>query len=196
MNQTMNNKTIAIIGKSTVPKDNPSYIFSKELSYQLVKKGYAIRHGGYAGGIMEAVSDGAARAIKESGLDPNLNTGIPEARFDTDYERTKGEIFLNPSKDICERLNNIILKSDYIVVSPRGGDGTMLELQLAIHENMLGKYTGVIRPIIVCELPEETEWTSILNTQLKYLDNGIQSIDDCPWITVTKSLEETLFAIK
>ncbi len=36
----MNNKTVAVIGKSTVPRESPSYRFSHELGYKLVQKGY------------------------------------------------------------------------------------------------------------------------------------------------------------
>ncbi len=183
-------KTIAIIGKSTVPQNNPSYKFSEQLAYDLVSSGYAIRHGGYAGGIMQAVSNGASKAIAEHGFNHDRNIGIPEVRFDSDSERTSGKFFLDAAKDICDRLRGVVLESDYIVVAPRGGDGTMLELQLAIHENTLGKYTGIIRPIILCELPGETPWSKIVNRQLADLDNGIKNIADCGWVHVVHSVEE------
>lgn len=173
-------KTISIIGKSTLPTNNASYQFSEKLAYELMRGGFTIVHGGYAGGIMEAVSTGASRAITKFGLSKQLNMGVPEERFDANYTRTNGGYFTKPAKDICDRLRTIILNSDCIVVAPRGGNGTMLELQLAIHENTLSAYTGIIRPIIACELPGETPWSDILETQIKNLDNRFRSIKDIP----------------
>ncbi len=185
-------KTIAIIGKSTLPATSPAYKFSKKLAYELTTHGFYLRHGGYAGGIMQAVSEGASCAIKEGNLSPHLNVGVPEVRFDTDYKRVANSKFLKASKNITERLNNLILKSDCLIVSPRGGDGTMLELQLAIHENMLGEYTGIIRPIIICELPGETQWRKILNSQLSLLDNNVSNINNCPWMHTVHSVKDVL----
>lgn len=183
--------TISILGKSTVPKASPSYTKTEELAYQLTASGYTIRHGGYAGGLMEAAADGATRAILEHHLPSDHHIGVPETRFDRSYARTQGHTFLDPAQDICDRLRHIILAADALVIAPRGGDGTMLELQLALHENTLSASQGWrVRPIILLELPNETPWSAILTAQLHALDNGIDGPQDCPWIIVTHSVEE------
>lgn len=166
MSQKIRRPTVALIGKSTVPSDDGAYLFTKQLAFELVAKGYQIRHGGYTGGIMEAAAEGANMAIAETGLGRSYNMGVPEVRFDATYARTSATLFLPPAKDICDRLRGMILESDFIVVAPRGGDGTMLELQLALHENLLAGLSGIVRPIILCELPHGTPWTAILNSQL------------------------------
>lgn len=184
--------TIGIIGKSTVSKEDPPYIFIEELAYRLASAGCSIRHGGYSGGIMEAAARGAARAISESSFGNVLSIGIPEKRFDLDYPRTSDTQFIEPAEDICERLRGIILDSECIIVSPKGGDGTMLELQLAIHENRLGKYAGMIRPIIICELTGGTPWSALIDHQLKELDNGIAGMEDCPWMRIANSVDDVM----
>lgn len=184
-------KTIALVGKSTVPVQDPAYKFIKELAYNLVASGYAIRHGGYGGGIMDAAAEGAALAILENNLHASCNIGVPESRFDVDYARVKSGVFLEPARDICDRLRSLVLSSNYMIVAPRGGDGTMLELQLALHENLV-RDAGRARPIILCELPGGTRWSDILDIQLNLLDNDTHSLHNHLWVHVAHSVKEII----
>lgn len=175
-------KKVAILGKSTVNPTHPAYIFTKELAYLLVKEGKQVLHGGYQGGVMQAVAKGAYDAAVELKTAKVLSIGVPEQRFDRNWQRTKNTTFLAPALDICERLRHIVLDADAIVIAPQGGDGTMLELQLAMHENLLAQNEKQIKPIVICQLPNCTNWKEILNMQLSLLDKGLHSTKDLPWL--------------
>jgi predicted Rossmann-fold nucleotide-binding protein len=176
---------ISIIGKSTVAQDLPHYQLIKSLAYKLVCNGHTIIHGGYAGGMMQAASDGAQVAIDEFQLNQSMNIGIPEERFDSDYERVAKATFCKPSKDIFDRLRDIVGSSDVVIVAPIGGDGTMLEVQVTIHENMLSSYNK--RPptkliFLQTDYMGTTDWKSIISTQLELLENSVSDYAQIPWI--------------
>lgn len=174
-------KKISIFGKSTVEKSEKSYQIIKELAYQLAKNNCTCIHGGYAGGIMEAVSEGAQKAINNYGLDLNLNIGVPEIRFDKKWPRVPEAVFTEPAIDIYSRLKKIT-ESDLFIVAPSGGDGTLLEADIVIHENLINELLNKpIKPIIFIE-GEDKKWTHLFNARLRNLDISKTSIYDYPWV--------------
>lgn len=58
-------KIATIFGSSTLPHDDKIYLEMRRLGFELAKKGYSIKSGGYQG-VMEAVSEGANQFNKES----------------------------------------------------------------------------------------------------------------------------------
>ncbi len=181
-------KKISIIGKSTVDKNSSEFKLVQELARRLVLSGLGVIHGGYAGGMMEAVSNGAYEAIQEKGWPQELNLGIPEERFDKDWPRVEGAHFSEPAKDIFDRLR-LVTSGDCVVVAPIGGDGTALEVDIVIHENLLAKYSGEkIKPIIFLETENGTKWKefissrNLLTTSEKILEKDwiyfVESVDD------------------
>lgn len=172
---------ISIIGKSTVPPSDPAYQLIQDITRFVLGQGHTVIHGGYAGGIMQAVADSAYTYLLQNNLPLSRNIGVPEKRFDNDWPRVEHAYFTEPSNDIFDRLRSVVGESDVVIVSSRGGDGTMLELQVILHENMLCKYTKK-EPTKVVILQTSFEgsvnWKKIVETQLLLLDNSISSIDD------------------
>lgn len=141
------NKIIACFGKSTVENFSSSYILSKDIGKGLVSEGYAIIHGGYSGGLMEAVSLGAQEAIQKNKLSSLRDLGVPMVDLDNDWKRTDRTYFVKTCKTLSERLDILINMADAYLILPEGGFGTMLELTYAIHQNELDK--KVQKPIYV-----------------------------------------------
>jgi predicted Rossmann-fold nucleotide-binding protein len=175
-------KQISIFGKSTVNENTQSYKIIKQLAYQLVSGENICMHGGYAGGIMQAVADGAQEAINTYGLDGNLNIGVPEERFDKQWPRVPIAIFTEPAIDIYDRLRTIT-QSDIFIVAPDGGDGTSLEADIVIHENSINELLGKpVKPIIFIEGADK-KWTNLFQARLDNLDISKSSINDYSWVS-------------
>jgi hypothetical protein len=114
---------------------------------------------------MQAVSEGAQEAIDEGNLSPKLNLGIPQERFDHDWPRVANATFSEPAADIFDRLR-LVTSGDIVIVAPIGGDGTALELDIVIHENLLAEYTGApIKPIILLVTETGTDWKNFLKSR-------------------------------
>lgn len=175
-------KQISIFGKSTVSQEKKSYQLIEELSYELVKNDYACVHGGYAGGIMQAVADGANKAsIKFNKEQRTFNRGIPEKRFDEKWPRVPKAHFDEASEDIYSRLKSITL-SDMFIAAPDGGDGTLLETDIVIHENTINELLGIkVKPIIFIE-GEDRKWSKIFQNRLENLDISKRNVSDYPWV--------------
>ncbi|MAQ77277.1 hypothetical protein CL684_02015 [Candidatus Campbellbacteria bacterium] len=178
-------KRISIFGKSTVHENEMSYKIIKELAYRLVTDGNVCMHGGYAGGIMQAVSDGAQSAIDECNLDINLNIGVPEIRFDEKWPRVPTATFTEPAIDIYDRLR-IITQSDIFVVAPSGGDGTLLELNIVIHENTINELLGKPVKTIVCIEGPDNKWSNLFQSRLDNLDISKNMVTQYSWISFIK----------
>ena len=175
-------KQISIFGKSTVDEKKLSYQIIKELSYQLVLDKNTCMHGGYAGGIMQAVADGAQKAIEIHDLENNLNIGVPEERFDEKWPRVPKATFTEPAIDIYSRLR-IITQSDIFVIAPDGGEGTLLEADIVIHENSINELLGKpVKPIIFIE-GSDKKWTNLFQARLDNLDISKKSIGQYPWVS-------------
>ncbi len=186
-------KKVSIIGKSTVESSSQEFKMVQDLAKKLVESGLGVIHGGYAGGIMEAVSSGANEAIRENGLSPELNLGIPEERFDKDWPRVEGAYFSDPAKDIFDRLR-LVTAGDVVVVAPIGGDGTALEADIIIHENLLTKYSGEkIKPIIFLETKNGTPWKEFISS--RNLLATSEKILEKDWIYFVESTEDAISLI-
>ena len=180
-------KTISFFGKSTVDENTSEYKITKQLAREVVRAGFGVIHGGYAGGIMQAVSEGAQEAIEEGNLLPKLNLGIPEERFDQDWPRVSNATFSKPAADIFDRLR-LVTSGDIVIVAPVGGDGTALELDIVIHENLLAEYTGApIKPIIFLLTETGTDWKKFLESR-SLLATGA-NIFQKKWISFENSIE-------
>lgn len=182
-------KKVSIIGKSTVDKNLKEFKMMQDLSKKLVSSGIGVIHGGYAGGIMEAVSNGANEAIQEKCLSKEFNVGIPEERFDKDWPRVIGASFSNPAQDIFDRLR-MVTAGDAVVVAPIGGDGTALEIDIIIHENLLAKYSGQkIKPIIFIETEHGTKWKEFISGRnLLATSEKVLEKDWVYFVTTTESV--------
>lgn len=164
-----------------VSSTEKGYKLIKELSYTLVKNNYACMHGGYSGGIMEAVADGAYKACKEDKKQQSIfNIGVPEVRFDEKWSRVKNAHFTKAAKDIFERLKTIT-QSDLFIVAPFGGDGTFLELDLIIHENIINEILNKpIKQIIFIE-DQNMQWSNLFAARLDNLNISKRNKSDYPW---------------
>ncbi len=109
---------IAVFGSGQVSADDPSYQAAVELGAALAKAGWIVLNGGY-GGIMEAVSKGAASAGgKVIGITtPWLRSRTPNAYLSQQKE----------APTYLQRLEQLLLPADAAVVFP-GGSGTFLEI--------------------------------------------------------------------
>lgn len=183
-------KTISFFGKSTVDENTIEYITTKQLAKEVVRVGFGVIHGGYAGGIMQAVSEGAQEAIEEENLSPKFNLGIPEERFDKDWSRVSKAVFSKPAADIFDRLR-LVTSGDIVIVAPIGGDGTALELDIAIHENLLTEYTGApIKPIIFLLTETGTDWKKFLESRSLLATNA--NIFEKGWLYFADSSEQVM----
>lgn len=186
-------KKISIIGKSTVDSNSQEFKMIHSLAKKLVENGRGVIHGGYAGGIMEAVSNGAHEAIQENNLSKEFNLGIHEERFDKDWPRVEGAHFSDPSKDIFDRLR-LVTAGDVVVVAPIGGDGTALEVDIVIHENLLTKYSGEkIKPVIFLETENGTKWKEFISS--RNLLATSEKILEKDWIYFVKNIDDIITII-
>jgi predicted Rossmann-fold nucleotide-binding protein len=185
-------KYFSIFGKSTVANQSREYQFTEEVTKSLIENDFGVIHGGYAGGIMQAVADTAYNTIKENGLPFERNIAVPQVQHDaTGWDRVENAFFVEPAKDIYSRLRDVSGHSDIAIVAPLGGDGTMLELNIVWHENVLAKYTGdTVVPIIILQTENGTDWKNILETLVIGLDNSTNSLDEIEWVYFASNINE------
>lgn len=185
-------KYFSIFGKSTVDNQSREYQFTEEVTKFLIEEGFGVIHGGYAGGIMQAVSDTAYQTIMTNGFPLERNIAVPQVQHDaTGWDRVQNAFFMEPAKDIYSRLRDVSGHSSVAIVAPLGGDGTMLEFNIVWHENVLAKYTGdTIVPIIILQTENGTDWKSILETLVTRLDNSINSLDEIEWVYFASNINE------
>ncbi|MBI3894558.1 MAG: LOG family protein [Acidobacteria bacterium] len=119
-------RIISVFGSASATETTPTYRLAQELGSALAKAGFAVASGGY-GGVMEAVSRGAAEAggrvigIIASSLPEKANRWVQEKIVVEKWE---------------QRLLRLVAKGDgYAVLT--GGTGTLVEL--AIVWEMLNK---------------------------------------------------------
>jgi uncharacterized protein (TIGR00725 family) len=107
--------SIAVLGSSRAAEDSPDYRHAVEIGREIARRGARVVCGGY-GGVMEAVSRGAA----ESGggvLGVLLGTGDPN-RWVSEVVR---------EGDLAGRLRRLTTESNAAIFLPRGL-GTLLEI--------------------------------------------------------------------
>lgn len=73
---------VSIFGKSTVDNNSKEYQFTEEVTRHLIENDYGVIHGGYAGGIMQAVADTAYKTLLEKDLPLERNIAVPQVQHD------------------------------------------------------------------------------------------------------------------
>lgn len=175
-------KFVSIFGKSTVARESTDYTLVQEVVRLLIENDYGVMHGGYAGGIMEAVAEEAFRTIQTHNFPLERNIGVPQKQHDeAGWARVPHAVFTDVSNSVFERLQNIT-NTDIAIVAPLGGDGTLLELATIWHENVTSNRSKPIIPIIVLQTEAGTNWKLILETMNRELDNGSNTLTDIPWL--------------
>jgi predicted Rossmann-fold nucleotide-binding protein len=186
----------SIIGKSTIKKDSDEYKMIQDATrYLVAEKNFGVIHGGYEGGAMSAVSEVANEVIEQKELPSETNIGVPQVQHEELWPRVAKAVFTDPAQDIQDRLR-MVLAGDVVVVAPLGGDGTHLELTLAIHENIIKDYRNkhghqdAVQPIIFICTKNGTDWKTLINTTVKLLDNSKESADEYEWIHFVNTLDD------
>lgn len=186
----------SVLGKSTIDSQSEEYKTIEHFTEVLLKNGYGIIHGGYAGGAMQATSDAANGYITEHSLSPYLNIGVPQKQHDGLWDRVVGATFTEVSEDIYHRLK-LVTSGDIAVICPLGGDGTELEETIVFHENVvragMNKYGGAhekMTPLIFFQTKNGTDWKKLIQIKLVTLDTSVKSIDEYDWLYFVNTIEE------
>jgi predicted Rossmann-fold nucleotide-binding protein len=189
-------KFASVLGKSTIDPNREEYVMIEKCTEILLKHGYGIIHGGYAGGAMQATSNATNRYIQKHGLPKELNIGVPQRQHDGLWDRVESASFTTVANDIYERLQ-IVTSGDIAVVCPLGGDGTELEETIVFHENVvkmgMNKYGGTsekMTPLIFLQTKDGTDWKTLIQTKLTLLDTSVKDIKEYDWLYFINSIEE------
>lgn len=146
--QKTGKKYVAIFGKTFIDETSEEYIKLQEFAGKVVENNLGVVHGGYIG-LMKAVSDGANNVIHKNNKNKELNIGVIEEKLEANNVPKADCVHTTPAKGIMERADTIIQLSDYVVISEKGGFGTLLEMIGVFHMNQLNKkFGGTVRPII------------------------------------------------
>lgn len=186
----------SVLGKSTINPASEEYKVIGQFTEVLLRNGYGIIHGGYAGGAMSATSDSANGYIAKHNLSPFLNIGVPQVEHDGLWERVTEASFTDVAEDIFTRLK-IVTSGDISIICPLGGDGTELEETIVFHENVvragMNKYGGhnkKMTPLIFFQTKNGTDWKKLIETKLSILDTSVKDINEYPWLYFVNSIEE------
>ncbi|MCC7436653.1 hypothetical protein IT402_02130 [Candidatus Nomurabacteria bacterium] len=189
-------KFASVLGKSTIDPDTEEYKSIENITKILLKHGYGIIHGGYAGGAMQATSDTANQYISANSLPREFNIGVPQKQHDGLWDRVENACFTEVSNDIFERLK-IVTSGDIVVICPLGGDGTELEETIIFHENIvkmgMNKYGGAnekMTPLIFFQTPNGTNWKKLIQEKMNILDVSIRDPKEYNWLYFVKSIKE------
>lgn len=189
-------KFASVLGKSTIDSGREEYKFIEQATEVLLRHGYGIIHGGYAGGAMSAAGDTAHQYITEHNLSPYLNIGIPQKQHDGLWDRVENASFTEVTSDIYDRLR-MVTSGDIAVICPLGGDGTELEETIVFHENVvkagMNKYGGAnekMTPLIFLQTKNGTDWKTLVQTKLALLDTSVKHIEEYDWLYFVHSIEE------
>jgi uncharacterized protein (TIGR00730 family) len=163
---------IAVYGSSTVSEHEPGYALARSLGRDLARSGAAVMTGGY-GGIMEAVSRGAAEAGGHViGVTVDLYAGRGPGN------RWLGECWHTP--DLFDRLRRLITETDGFV-AVTGSLGTLAEIYLTWTLLSVG---GRPRAPLVLLGPG---WRDCLETHRR---NGFVRDDLLEYVAFTATAEE------
>lgn len=196
------NKFASVLGKSTIDPSREEYKAIEQFTEVLLKHGYGIIHGGYAGGAMSATSDTANKYIAEHNLSPFLNIGVPQIEHDGLWDRVTDASFTEVSPDIFHRLK-VVTSGDIAVICPLGGDGTELEETIIFHENVVrtgmntyGGHTKKMTPLIFFQTQGGTDWKTLIQEKLRILDTSVKNIEEYEWLYFVSSIEEFEMAVQ
>lgn len=189
----------SFIGGSKIAKNTHSYKMIEVATMILLRQGFGVIHGGFAGGAMLAVNDMANLVIAEQNLASEVNIAVPQLQFDH-LPRVSGAVFTDSARDIFDRLR-AILSGDIIIVSPSGALGTNLELSAAIHENVYCEYFHEFikpKPIIFLQATRGTDWKKLLITKSEILGlkRDLSSYDWLYFIYSKDDLNNLLVSLK
>lgn len=133
--------TVAVIGSSATSDHDPNYADGRLLGRLLAEAGLTVVTGGY-GGLMEAVSRGAAEAggqvigvtapaVFPARSGPNPHVGI---------ER--------PAGTITERIHDLLVMADAVIALP-GSIGTLTELMMAWNTAFVARFSNRLpQPVV------------------------------------------------
>lgn len=129
---------IAAFGRTFVDSNAPSYQLSSAIGATLSAHNVGVITGGYAGGLMQAVAQGATVYAKEQGYSnpESYAHGVPILEFDTDHDHIAHTLTLPSKENTMERLQHFSDHASAFVVLPEGGFGTFDEIIHVIRENV------------------------------------------------------------
>ena len=132
---------VAVFGSSTTPVGHPDFGLGVEVGRLLGEGGHTVFTGGY-GGLMEAVSEGAAGAgARVVGV--TASTVFPGR---AGPNRHVAEIVDAPT--LSERIHRIITETDAAVALP-GSIGTLTELMVAWNVAYVARFSSALpKPVI------------------------------------------------
>jgi len=149
---------VAVIGSSRTQPEEPDYQDAIRLGRRLAEAGLKVASGGY-GGLMEAVSEGAAGAggtvigVTAPGVFPG-RVGVN--RYVT-VER--------PAETLTERIHHLVHYSDAVIALP-GSIGTLTELMSAWNVAFVAPFSGKTPKPIVTVGPQWAELVPLLAQRL------------------------------
>lgn len=181
---------VSFFGKSSVPPESPDYQLVERIAQHVIERGAGVIHGGYALGMMEAVSNGARYSIDKKSLPPQRNIGIPQKDHDH-WPRVKTALFSDICTDSLDRLR-LVTQGNIGVVCPIGGDGTFTELAYVFGENAIRSRK---KPLVIIETPTGTQWSRIIQSMVTTLNHEEKTIAEYSWLYITHSYEETVSTI-
>lgn len=184
-------KYVVIFGKTFIDSTSREYTGLQEFSSKVIENDMGVIHGGYIG-LMKAVSDGANIVINKNNKSKELNIGVLEEKLEANGVPKSDCTHTVPAKGIMERVDTLIQLSDYVVISEKGGFGTLLEMVGVFHMNQLNKkFGGVVRLIIFVG----DMWQKLYNDIIISLDMHNQD-DGKSFIHFAKTYDEALSIIK
>lgn len=132
---------VAVFGSSTTPTGHPDFELGVEVGRLLAEDGHTVFTGGY-GGLMEAVSEGAAAAGARV-------VGVTASRVfpgRSGANRHVAEIV--DAATLSERIHRIINDTDAAVALP-GSIGTLTELMVAWNVAYVARFSGAVpKPVL------------------------------------------------
>ncbi len=175
----MNEPIVAVIGASKTQPGESDYADAVRLGRLLASAGYAVASGGY-GGLMEAVSLGAAEAGgRIIGVTaPQVFPARPGANAHVTEER--------PAATITERIQDLFTISAAIVALP-GSLGTLTELVVAWNMALVAPFSD--RPPLPIVAVGET-WSELVRLLAERLET------DGDLVQCVGSVEEAAAAVE
>jgi len=157
---------VSFFGKSTTPLFGTEYEWVQQVTADVLSKGYGIIHGGYAGGMMQAVDEAAYAYLVAHDLPLERNIAVPQLAYDrSGWERVRYAIATPPAKDLFDRLRMMTVYSQLAIVAPLGGDGTLQEVITVYHQNLVSQYTYErIIPLVFMHTAGGTDWRQLMST--------------------------------